>query len=477
MKTLVDPDRALAHGLAEIRTQFQVPSAFPPDVLAAADTAATRAPTQHVDRTSWPFVTLDPATSTDLDQAFTIERSGAALLLHYAIADVAWFVEDGDEIDVEAWRRGATLYLPDGKAGLYPPVLSEGAASLLPAGPRPAVIFTVRVAPDGGVRLDSVERAVIRSTAKLAYDTVRDADLPADFAELASRIQAAENRRGAARVDPPEQEVSASEDGDFELLFRPRLESEDRNAALSLATNLAVADALQAHHSGLFRVMAEPDERAIGRLRQTATAFGLIWPAAAPLAQFERTLDATDPRQAAFMLAIRRAGNGASYAPFQEGVLPWHAAVAATYAHATAPLRRLADRYVVRAALAIANGQLVPGAVTEAFAKLPHVMARADALGGQLERAVVDLAEAVMLRGREGESFPAVVTDVDERGARIQLRDLPVVARVAAPGTEPGEALEVTLASADPIRRTIRFEAAPSIPLAASGPHSGSALP
>ena len=53
-----------------------------------------------------------------------------------------------------------TLYLPDGKAGLYPPVLSEGAASLLPDGPRPAVIFTVRIAPDGARPLDGAERAI-----------------------------------------------------------------------------------------------------------------------------------------------------------------------------------------------------------------------------------------------------------------------------------------------------------------------------
>ena len=84
---------------------------------------------------------------------------------------------------------------------------------------------------------------------------------------------------------------------------------------------------------------------------------GSTWPAAATLDQFERTLDAHDPKQAAFMLAIRRAGQGASYVPYHEGVVPWHAAMAATYAHATAPLRRLADRYVVMATLAIANGQ------------------------------------------------------------------------------------------------------------------------
>lgn len=458
MKALVDPDNVLGHGLATIRTQFQVPVSFPAEVLAAADVAAKRAPTAHVDRTAWPFVTLDPASSTDLDQAFTIDRSGDDLLLHYAIADVAWFVDDGGVIDAEAWRRGTTLYLPDGKAGLYPPVLSEGAASLLPEGPRPAVIFTVRVAPDGGVRLEGAERAIIRSIAKLAYDSVRDSDLPAGFADLADRIQAAEDRRGAARVDPPQQEVDAVTGGGYQLAFSPRLQSEDRNAALSLATNLAIADALEAHHTGLFRVMASPDAHAVQRLRHTARAFGLTWPNSETLEAYARALDATNPKQAAFMLAIRRAGQGASYVPWREDVVPWHAAMAATYAHATAPLRRLADRYVVRATLAIANGRPVPDVVTSAFAQLPQVMAHADSLGGQIDRAVIDLAEAVMLKDSIGQIVPAVVTDVDERGARIQLRDLPVVARVDAHGVAPGDTVQVRLTAVDPSQRSISFQ-------------------
>jgi exoribonuclease R len=404
------------------------------------------------------FVTLDPAPSTDLDQAFAIEASGGDLILHYAIADVAWFVDDGGAIDAEAWRRGATLYLPDGKAGLYPPVLAEGAASLLPDGPRPAVVFTVRVAGDGAVLLDGVERAIVRSRAKLAYENVADGDLPAGFAELADRIEAAENRRGAARVDPPEQEVSAVDGGGFELHFRPLLESERRNAALSLATNLAVADSLQAHKTGLFRVMGPPDTRAVGRLRHTARAFGLAWPAQATIEQFEKTLDPNEPKQAAFMLAVRRAGNGASYVPYREGVVPWHEAMAATYAHATAPLRRLADRYVVRAALAIANGAAVPEMVSDAFAKLPEIMARADAKGSQIDRAVIDLAETVMLHGQEGHVFGAIVTDLDERGARIQLKQYPVVARVTAHHAEPGDEVRVRLTGADPATRVLAFE-------------------
>ena len=67
-------------------------------------------------------------------------------------------------------------------------------------------------------------------------------------------------------------------------------------------------------------------------------------------------------RMPSFMLAIRRAGAPAGYMPYKDGVVPWHSAMAATYVHATAPLRRLADRYVVEATLAIANGGPVPDA-------------------------------------------------------------------------------------------------------------------
>lgn len=447
-KTPLDPTRVLAAGLARVRGGLKGPIEFSPQVLAAADEAARRAPTQHVDRTDWGFVTLDPESATDLDQAFTITRSGQDLVLHYAIADVAWFVDDGGLIDQEAWRRGTTLYLPDGKVRLYPPVLSEGAASLLPDGPRPAVVFAVGVAPDGAVRLDGVERAVIRSRAKLAYDTVTPDELPDGFAEIAERLQGAEAARGAARVDPPEQEVERLEDGRYRLRFRERTVAEDQNASLSLACNIAVARLLAEHRTGLFRVMAEPDEFGVRRLRQTARAFGLNWHGGESLAAFAKRLDRTKPKEAAFMLAIRRAGR-AGYAPYREGEKPWHAAVAAPYAHATAPLRRLADRYVVTAALAIAGGQAIPQAAAEAFEKLAEVMARADSVAGQVDRAVIDLAEAAILRGREGEAFDAVVTDIDARGARIQLCDLPVVTRIDVDGLGIGAGLRVRLNAVD----------------------------
>src|SRR5581483_6315155 len=152
-----------------------------------------------------------------------------------------------------------------------------------------------------------------------------------------------------------------------------------------------------------------------------------------------------------------RSGTRATYAPYQEGVVPWHSAMAATYAHATAPLRRLADRYVIEAVVQIASGQTVSPEFAAAFQSLPVVMDHAEEKASQVERAVLDLAEAAVLQGREGSRFDAVVTDLDERGARIQLADLAVVARVDGQGAMPGDRIIVELVSADVVRRQVIF--------------------
>lgn len=454
---IADPDQVLDEGLAAIRRQFAVPTDFPPEVLAEAELTKARLPGDHADWTSRSFVTLDPAVSTDLDQAFVIEAAGADLILHYALADIGWFVPTGGELEAEAWRRGVTLYLPNGKARLYPGTLSEGSASLLPDGPRPAIVATVRCAVDGTVKLEAMTRAVVRSRAKLAYETVEITAVPhlADFAE---RMRRGEDARGATRIDPPDQEVERDEDGRLRLVFRPWLPSETANAALSLATNIAIAEALLAAGTGIFREMPPPDERAVAKLRNTARALGLAWPGNATLNQFERTVDGKTVAGATFQMAARRFAGGANYRRYAPGHRPWHAALGATYTHATAPMRRLADRYVLEAALAVTNGHSVSDTCTSAFERLPGTMDTADAREGAIERAVIDLAEAVLLSGREDEIFSAVVTELDERGARIQLCDLPVLSRVNALGIAAGETIRARLVLADPTRRELGFE-------------------
>ena len=270
-------------------------------------------------------------------------------MLHYAIADVGWFVRPGDPLDVEAFERGVTVYLPDERSTLYPTILSEGAASLLPDVDRPAVVFTVSVDPGGITHLEGVERALIRSTAKLAYDAVGPDDLPDGFDELHRRITVAEIARGAPRVEFPEQEIERTDDGRFTVRFRPRLPSEEQNAAMSLATNLAVADALHAAGTGLFRVMPEVDERRMrspptrGASVRSRLADGDVARRVRAIAASRRPTDLGVPDRRPACRRRRRATHRSTRSD-----RPWHSAVAATYAQATAPLRRLQDRYVDR---------------------------------------------------------------------------------------------------------------------------------
>ena len=119
-------------------------------------------------------------------------------------------------------------------------------------------------------------------------------------------------------------------------------------------------------------------------------------------------------------------------------------------------MRRLADRYVLEAVLAVAKGRSPPDAGV--FARLAPVMNAADTRESAIERAVLGLAEAVLLSGREGEVFHAIITERDEKGARLQLREMPVVARVDTRSVAAGEEVQVRLVSADPVRGEVRFE-------------------
>ena len=126
-------------GIAE---EFEVPTDFSPELHTSAAAARDRFAGERADVRDIPLVTIDPVGSQDLDQAVHIERTAVGYRVHYAIADVAAFIEPGSELEAESLRRGQTIYLPDEPARLHPEELSEGSASLLPDVDRPAVLWT-----------------------------------------------------------------------------------------------------------------------------------------------------------------------------------------------------------------------------------------------------------------------------------------------------------------------------------------------
>jgi hypothetical protein len=240
--------------------------------------------------------------------------------------------------------------------------------------------------------------------------------------------------------------------------------------------------------------MPEPDRQAMERYRLQTLALGTPWPEDVPYGDYLRTLDTSQPRQAALMHAAASLFRGAGYTAF-DGDRPektLQAAVAASYAHTTAPLRRLVDRFVLITCEALCAGNDVPSWVRQALPQLPGLMAASDQLAGQVNRAVLDTVEAAILSGHVGMEFDAVVV-AGPRGngngnghsnghpngngqaegsnpgngngqatrqqplrSTIQIKD-PAVSAYCEGALEPGTSLRVQLVTADIPGRKVLF--------------------
>jgi exoribonuclease R len=460
---------ALRRGVEQIKRAQDLPLQFPPEVEAAAARAAAAPRLPALDRTDIPFVTVDPPGAMDLDQALHVERRGDGFRVHYAIADVAAFVSPGDAVDREAHRRGETLYGADAKVPLHPKVLSEDAASLLPGRMRPALLWTLDLDAAGeGIAVD-VRRACVRSRARFDYAGLQDAidagtaDPMWDVLRQVGMLRKQrERQRGGISLPLPEQELD-ERSGRWTLTYRARHAVEDWNEQISLLTGMAAAHLMLRGRVGLLRTLPAPEDWKIERLRRTAHALGIAWPAGMAYPDFIRSLDPADPRAIAMMVACTSLLRGAAYVAF-DGQAPAdaaHWALASEYAHVTAPLRRLVDRYTGEVCLALCAGEPVPGWVLRALPGLPATMQASGQRAGRFERAVIDLAEALALAPRVGEVFDGSIVDLDRKDptrGTAMLQDLAIEGPVVSDRPlQPGSAMRLQLVEADPQQRIIRF--------------------
>jgi exoribonuclease R len=451
-----------------LRDELAVPGDFAYAVLAEAERAVADVQLPAEDATDIPFVTVDPPGSRDLDQAVHIAADGDGYLVSYAIADVAAFVRAGSPVDDEARRRGETLYFPDKRVPLHPPSLSEGAASLLPGELRPAVLWQMRLDASGEVTRFDVRRARVRSRAQLDYATLQKqldtGSAPPAVAlleDVGARRAALALRRNAINLDLPEQEVVADGGHRWTLTLREPLPVESWNAEISLLTGMCAAQLMLRAGVGILRTVPEPSADAVAALRRAATALGIDWPHGAPPGQVLARVDRGDPRHVAFIEHAVSLLRGAGYTAF-DGAPPTervHAGVGGAYAHVTAPLRRLVDRFGSEICLAAQSGAPLPRWVRERLPELPQTMADADHLAHEIDRAVIDSTEAWLLRDRVGERFAVTVVDAEPHAATVVVDEPAIRARCTGDNLPVGEKITATLAEADIPKRLVRFQA------------------
>lgn len=452
--------------LARLRAELDVPAEFPADVLAGADAAVAEPRLPEFDRTDLAFATIDPIGSRDLDQAFHLERAGDGYIVRYAIADVAAFVRPGGAIDAEAHVRGETRYAPDGNTLLHPPVIAHAAGSLLPDQTRPALLWTIELDATGEGTAVDVRRALVRSREQLDYASAQ-AEVDAGAAderlvllrEIGELRRAREAERDGVSLPIPEQVVVAR-DGGYALELRAPTPVEEWNAQLSLLTGMAAAELMLYAGVGVVRTLPPPSPSQVARLRRSADGLGIGWRDGMSHDAFIRSLDATVPAQAALLTEAATLLRGAGYSAFDGGLpeLATHAGVGGEYAHATAPLRRLVDRYVGEVCVALCADEPVPDWARTELPNLPRLMAASNQRAQAYESGIVSTVEAVVLQHSVGHVFRAVVVDVDDDGARgtIQIEDPPVLARCEG-SLSLGAQVVVRLVEADVPRRTVRF--------------------
>jgi exoribonuclease R len=236
---------------------------------------------------------------------------------------------------------------------------------------------------------------------------------------------------------------------------------------MSLLTGTTAASIMLEAGVGVLRTLPAPEPSAVEQLRRTAATLGVAWPDGASAAQVLSGL----PRDTAPALALRRAAStllrGAGYAAFDRAAGtapppdPGHGGIGAPYAHVTAPLRRLVDRFGTEVCLAVTAGAAPPEWLGAALPALPSVMAESDALAGRVERACIDRTEAALLASRVGAEFEAVVlrgSGLEDEPGEVFIADPPVLARCTGV-PRAGEVVRVELVEADPAIGRIAFRA------------------
>jgi exoribonuclease R len=462
-------------GFRRAREELGIRSGFPDDVLREAERVSRErippASAAHTDRTAIEFVTIDPPGSRDLDQAVQAGREGEGYRLRYAIADVGFWVDRGGAIEREAWLRGVTFYAPDCRDPLYPPVLSQGAASLLPGQPTPALLFDFVLDPRAELVSWTLERALVRSRAQLTYTELfagatggATAGAPAQpgaqtlalLGEIGPKLLALEVERGGVSLPVRDQHVErrAAARLGYALTYEAPNEAEQWNAEVSLLTGHVAAMRMIEAKVGLLRTMPPFDDREIAHFRRIVQALGFPWPEGTSYAAFMHGVSARHPRIDVLVRQARRVMHGAEYVAF-DGAPPeqaLHGALAFPYAHATAPLRRLADRYVLDLVATLAAGARPGPPEVTTLAALPPVMAEATRKANQLERRVVDVAEAWALHQCVGDTLHATVIDAQRGTIEVQVEEPPIRATLPDGAGAPlplGTAVDVRVNGVD----------------------------
>lgn len=422
-----------------------------------------------VERRDEPCVTVDSASTRDVDDAIAAEWDGdpaSPVRVAVHIADVARAIGIGSPADRYARVVASTAYLAIGdNAPMLDPALSEGALSLLPHEDRWAISARFDVAADGSISEVAVESAAVRSVAKLSYETLEawltgapegihtEAGSAAPVADgvLTAAVEA--SRRLGVERDGRVTFEELFEDAEVEpalvdgrlatVAATPHADAYRQVERLMVAANEAVASWLIAREvPALYRAHAGLAADRLERLRAAVELAGAEVPALddpdaeadVVVGQLIAAIDAADTagRTAERDLLVSVAAGSTARASYEPDPSAHTGLASSAYTHFTSPIRRYADLVVHRQIRAALAKETPPHTAAELGPLAGWLDARAGAMQFLQARERGDLWSRLFDRGFLDDPEPATVTGITANGLRVRLPRLGVTGFVTA---------------------------------------------
>ena len=394
-----------------------------------------------------PLVTIDGADARDFDDAVYAEPSvhgGWRLII--AIADVSHYVRPGSALDLEARKRGNSVYLPDRVVPMLPEAISNDLCSLRPDEDRAVMIAEIYIDKDGKRLSYQIERALIRSHARLTYEQVQavfdgtmdEADCNVPHGILHSLFGAwraldkDREKRAPLALSLKERGVILDDFGNtIEIYQRPQTESQRLIEDFMIAANVAAADTLIASaYPCVFRVHDTPDPKKAATVAKLAETLGSSFTTGQVLRphHFNKILALANDTPDALTVneAVLRSQAKAIYSTKNIG----HFGLSLrNYAHFTSPIRRYADLLVHRALVdASANRKKGPkdglcGMSVTQIAEICSHVSKTEATATAAERRTIDRFVAALFQTKTGHVVDGIIASLTGFGAFVRLED------------------------------------------------------
>lgn len=434
---VLDNQRAVANEIA--LTRYGIRPEWPVAVLQEleeiSESIQPLAGNSRRDLRATPFITIDPASAEDFDDAVYCEATANGFQLCVAIADVSHFVQSRTAIDREAYKRGTSIYLSDKVVPMLPQKLSNNLCSLQPDEDRLALVCEMNISKEGVIDSYQFFKAIIRSAKRLTYQQAAQSHNQKLGKEVSSNLESLKQlhqslliqrrSRNSLELNIPEPYFMFDNCSNVKAIGNT-----SRNIAHSLieesmlAANVCAADLVNKHlaKAGMYRIHDPPTIRDAWETSQLLKEFGIDFPEdrvpeISDYANAAASLNGNAELQQVLQIHLLRSLQKAVYSDVAK---PHFALNFPLYTHFTSPIRRYPDLLVHRLITGILQGDASlesKGKLSEIAKQSSYLERRADSC----TRESSNWLKNEYMKTQIGETFEGTISDVKSFGLFVQL--------------------------------------------------------